>query len=566
MMFSLSSFAASNRHHHIPFRFEVHGVSDDTIQKNITDTLKNYRNHFHFPIQPKERQHFLLKAPKYIAKAIAPYGYFNSHIQSALIKTSKAWVAEFNVSLGPPLRITTMQIEITGQGKDDPEFIKWKKRLPLHIGQRLQTKTYEDVKTKLDDIAISRGYFQAKMIKTQIQINLTRYESNIIIIYDTGPRFRFGKTTFSKSPFYDKFLQKFLTYHEGEYYSAEKLETTQAGLLRGNYFEQVRIFPEIKKAANGTVPIKVNLILLKAKTFILGLGYGTDTSIRGTAGATLRYIGHSGERFQALGRASPQNSSFIAKYMIPGFNPANDLLTIGAGASYINQVTGNANNGQFGVTYITTRGEWKTSLSLSYLNETYNLSNLPITQTQLVYPTIGIKYLHTNNPLNPKRGISFKIQFAGADQSLLSETSFTQFTAHLRTLYTIEETHTRVLVRADAGRTDIANLNNLPLSLQLFAGGAQSVRGYAYDAIGPGRNLAVASYEMQQRIIGGFYVAGFVDAGNVVDGDVFQNMHVGAGPGVAWISSIGTMELTTACAVLQSNHPWTIQFIMGTAL
>lgn len=553
-------------HRHLPLRFTVQGIADPEIQENVKKTLDNFRSNLHFPIKLVGVQHFVIRAPKRIQRAVAPYGYFKTHIQSHLTKTRDGWSVQFDVNLGPPLRITTMQIEIQGAGKNDPEFLKWKKQLPLHIGDRLQTKIYTDAKTMLDDIAIMRGYFNAKMVNTQIQINLTHYQVNIIMIYDTGPRFKFGETTFSKSPLSNAFLHKFLTYHAGEYYSAEKIENTQAGLLRGNYFAQVRIIPDIKNAQNNIAPINIKLILLRAKTYLIGIGYGTDTGIRGTAGMTLRYLNDEGHRFQVLVRASPQNSSAVAKYIIPGFNPANDLFTIGAGASYISQITGKANNGQFGGTYVTTHGHWRTSLSLAYLNERYNITTLPQTSTQLVYPALGFKYINTNNPLNPKKGMSFKINITGSNKNVLSEVSFFQATANLKTLYTIQETHTRFLFRADAGHTNIINLDNLPLSLQLFAGGAQSVRGYSYNGLGPGKNLAVASYEIQQRITGAFYLAGFVDAGTVTTGSIFQNIHVGSGPGIAWISPVGTIELTVGCAVSQLNRPWHIQFIMGTSL
>lgn len=71
------------------------------------------------------------------------------------------------------------------------------------------------------------------------------------------------------------------------------------------------------------------------------------------------------------------------------------------------------------------------------------------------------------------------------------------------------------------GHTSIANIGELPLSLQLFAGGVSSVRGYGYNSIGPGRNLVVASSEVQQRIIGAFYLAGLVDAGVVANNNIF---------------------------------------------
>ena len=92
------------------------------------------------------------------------------------------------------------------------------------------------------------------------------------------------------------------------------------------------------------------------------------------------------------------------------------------------------------------------------------------------------------------------------------------------------------------------------------------MRGYGYNSIGPGRNLVVASAEIQQRIYGSFYLTGFVDSGVVGNQNIFHHINVGTGPGFAWISSIGTIELTIANAFTQANTPWSLQFTMGTAL
>ncbi|OGT47992.1 MAG: hypothetical protein A3E82_04325 [Gammaproteobacteria bacterium RIFCSPHIGHO2_12_FULL_38_11] len=564
-MFSVSACAQPKKPY-IPITFQITGIQDETIQKNVISTLENLRARLHTPVTNEEAKHFAYKSPRFIEDAVKPYGYFNCQAKSQLLRTEKGWLVKFQVTLGRELPITGMQIEIHGAGTSDPEFIKWKKDLPFKIGQTLNTQNYEKAKIHLYNLATKRGYFQAKMIKNQIQINLARYQANIIIIFNTGPRYRFGETTFSKTPFYTSYLNKFITYQAGEYYNAKKLAASQERLVRSNAFDQVTPKPNLKAVENNVVPIHFSLITRKSKEYTFGLGYGTDTGVRGTAGVILRHIGHSGQRFTTLLRASQTNSSLTAKYIIPGVDPANDNFTIGAGASNMNQATGNAHNVKFGLTYLMARGNWSQSLTLAYLNERYNITTLPFTSTELVYPIYDLKYSNIVTPEHPRKGISIAMQLTGARKSILSETNFFQAQAHLRTLYTISETHTRLLFRSDLGRTDIANIVNLPLSLQLFAGGSTSVRGYGYNSIGPGRNLVVASTEIQQKVVGAFYLAAFIDAGTVGDNNIFNAINAGAGPGIAWISEIGSMELTYANAFTQNNKPWSLQFTMGAVL
>ena len=561
---SFASFSAEKKQS--PLQFQVSGLVGKPLI-NVQLVLKNLQTHFHPAMTQIEVLHYYDKAPKEIRNALAPYGFFQAHIQSSLIKIPGGWLAKYAVTVGSPMLISTVKIDIQGAGKTDSNFEKIIQETEIKPGAILHTQKYETLKTNLYNIATQRGYFNAKMIKSNIIINLNTNRSDIIIIFNTGNRFRFGKTTFSKTPLYNKFLRRFLQYKEGEYYDAKKAEETQASLVSSQYFNQALINPEPKKAVNDVVPMYISLIPRKSKEYTAGLGYGTDTGIRGTLGITLRELNGWGHRFETYLRASQDNSSFIMKYLIPGPNPGRDLFTLAAGYTNINQTTGNGNSFKLGPDYTMTSGHWKNTFALAYLNEEYNLIAVPQTSTQLVYPTVAFRYLNTDNKTQPQNGFVFHTQLSGANEHLLSETTFTQIIASAKTLSTIQKTHTRFLFRVDTGYTDITNLDQLPLSLQLFAGGSRSIRGYQYNAIGPGRDLLVGSVEIQQRVKKEWYLAAFVDAGSINDdAQILQNPSIGIGPGVVWLSSFGMLELTVANAVTQPNKPWVIQFMMGKSI
>lgn len=564
---SHAAFAQSTRRH-IPLHYQIDGLNEPALKKNVDLTIQNFRSRLHVPITQTDIAHFCVKAPKLIHEALAPYGYFRSTTTCTATQSKNGWMIYLNVNKGPPIPITAIHLQILGAGAYDKKFIDWQKNFPLKVGEALNTQKYEDAKTKLYNIKTKHGYFKAKMVESKIEVNLITYHASITIIFDTGPRFRFGKTDYNKTPFHEKFLNKFLTYHEGEYYDAKKLEETQTGMVSGGFFNQVLIKPIPANAVDDMVPIQINLIPRKSREYTFGLGYGTDTGARATANITLRQFGGQGNRFQTIMRASQTNSSFLMKYLIPGFNPATDLFTILAGASTMQQTTGNGRNVTAGLQYSMAQTNWKETYSLAYLAEHYDFTNLPYTSTALVYPSINVKYIRTDNPSHIRKGVSVQLMLNGASKNILSQTSFTQEVLHFHSLYTVRKTHTRFLLRSDMGHTSISNLYSLPLSLQLFAGGANSVRGYSYNSISPGggRNLLVGSFEMQQRLFGAIYGAGFFDAGAVGNQSFLQQFNLGAGPGLAWISTIGTIELTYAKALTLRGQPWTIQFTMGSTL
>src|SRR3990167_4163087 len=519
--------------------YRVIGIENPEALKNVSATLQNLHSKAPPPATEIQALHFMEKAPKEIKRAMSPFGYFKTEVATTLDRSTHGYLVTFTITPGPLLPITEITARVTGPGSNDPLFVDWKKHFPLKVGKPLDTTLYEKAKDDLYNIATRHGYFESKMIMSRISIDLTKYYATVTIVFETGPRVRFGKTTFTKSLFHEKFLRKFLRYHAGELYDADKLDLTQQGFVDSSYFAQVVIDPKENKIRDNAIPIKIKIIPRKSREYEFGLGYGTDTGMRGTAGITWRNIGGDGHRLQLLTRASQYNSSALIKYIIPGIDPAHDSITSSFGASNINQSTGNANNAKLAIAYARAHGNWDSALSLAYLNEQYNLSTLPTTSTELVYPTLFITYYDVDKKSQPDKGISVEAQFTGALKAILSETNFTQVTTTIKTLYTIQPTKTRLLFRTGLGRTDIANLVNLPLSLQLFAGGTDSVRGYSYNSIGPGRNLVTASFEIQQRVYGDFYAAIFADAGVVGNQNLFQHVNVGVGPGIVLLSSIG---------------------------
>ena len=256
----------------------------------------------------------------------------------------------------------------------------------------------------------------------------------------------------------------------------------------------------------------------------------------------------------------------MANYFIPGSQPAINQYIFTGGLLNQNQSTGKGRSARLAASYQTIIHGWKSTFSLTALKEHYNIINLPITTTSLIYPSLTVERKKANNTLNPSSGYSLIAQLTGANKNIASEVSFVQEKVEARFLFSLWKQNIRVLLRSTVGHTSIKNLANLPLSLQFFAGGAQSLRGFSYNSIGPGRNMFVGSVEIQQRLAGHFYLAGFFDFGNVIDHLTQNKLKKGVGPGIVWLSPIGMFEVTVAMAVSEPKQPWVIQFSMGSPL
>src|SRR5690606_4308455 len=143
----------------------------------------------------------------------------------------------------------------------------------------------------------------------------------------------------------------------------------------------------------------------------------------------------------------------------------------------------------------------------------------------------------------PQRGwhLGGKIRFA--EENLLSSVTFVQLRGRARLIFPLPGG--RLLTRADIGVTEADELIELPTSVRFFAGGDASVRGYAYESLGPtnsdgdvvgGRHLLTGSVEYDYRFLPSWSAAVFVDGGNAFDTlDGFEPVY-GYGVGIRWRS------------------------------
>ncbi len=115
------------------------------------------------------------------------------------------------------------------------------------------------------------------------------------------------------------------------------------------------------------------------------------------------------------------------------------------------------------------------------------------------------------------------------------------------------------------------DFDNLPATLRFYAGGDQSVRGYAYNSLGPldslgnvtgGKYLLVGSVEYEHSLSDKWSAATFYDIGNAYNSSS-SNFKEGAGVGLRWKSPIGPVRLDVAWPLSLEDRHWRFHLIVG---
>ena len=530
----------------------VEGV-DGPLRDNVLALLE--LNRFAGQAAPEEARLRWLhgNADTQIREALQPFGYFDPTIESSLNRIPGGWEARYRIQPGRPVRITTLDVRILGEGRQDPAFQQAVANIPLAQGQVLDQPRYEQFKQALETLATERGYFNARFTEHAIRVNPQTYEAAIHLHYDTGARYRFGNITFKQDFLSPKLLDRYPRFKPGDPYNANDLLKLQGDLYSSPYFSQVQVNAP-PDAATETAPVDVELEPNKKRRFSAGAGYGTDTGARARLKVEQRWVNRQGHHYEAELQWSTVKSLVGVKYLIPGADPTTDEYSLTAG--YIQQNYRQQDYEQFiiGGGWQRQDGKWLKNYSLSYQYEDFSVGGQPTTSSQLLIPGLNWTWVDADNRLFPTRGLLFGFELRGASTALLSDLDFVQGMLRLKGVYALNDT-SRFIARGNAGATLISQgFEQLPTSLRFFTGGDASVRGYAFNSIGPtddegtvigGKNLLVGSVEYEHRVWDGWSLAAFVDTGDAFDGGS-PDLKTGVGVGLRWHSPVGPVRLDFA--------------------
>ncbi|HSH27652.1 MAG TPA: POTRA domain-containing protein, partial [Wenzhouxiangella sp.] len=182
-----------------------------------------------------------------IRQALEPFGFYRPDIRVRLIEPeddSQHWQAYLDIKPGPPVQIEEVTIELHGDGRDDSELKEWREEWPLKIGARLDHRAWDKAWRRLEQIAEERGYFQAGFEERRVTVGAEREKADIRIIFDTGPRYRFGRYRAPDQPFSESLMNRLHILEPDEPYSVERLDRQREALVRSGLFDRVVVDTE----------------------------------------------------------------------------------------------------------------------------------------------------------------------------------------------------------------------------------------------------------------------------------------------------------------------------------
>lgn len=550
---------------------EIQGLTGETEEESLAATgLRSLQGR---DVSPLQIRRLFELADERIVEALESFGYYQAQVDASLEQTQRAdsYLAIFRVTPGEP--VVVQEVDVTVEGAAAMQLPEVQLALDAFVprpGERLDHATYEHSKERIDTALRTTGFLDAKLIEHRVAVTRAENSAQIDLAWDAGVRHRFGPVSFSPAQFSDEFLQRFVPWREGEFYTSERLLELQRGLVDTEYFASVAITPDLQHVQDTTVPVDVLLIPAKRMQYTAGAHFNTDFGLGGDLGAQRRWLNRRGHQLSGEIGYSQRLKEVMASYRIPHLGKRGRNYSFGVAYRDEQTDSSNAHMAQFAAIEVKDRwnGFWRT-FGLQYLKGDFEIAQQE-GRTSLLYAEGVLVRDGIPNPVFSSSGYRVTYGMRLAAQSLLSDTSLLQADAEGMWLHQPGEDG-RVILRAALGAMVVDDFDALPPQLRFFAGGDRSVRGFDYQQIGEtneqgqvigGKYLLSGSAEYEHYFLGNWGAAVFLDAGDAFTSKFDAN--IGAGIGLRWKSPVGLVRVDLARPLASDlGHEWRLHIVIG---
>lgn len=407
----------------------------------------------------------------------------------------------------------------------------------------------------------------AKVTDREIIADHATTTLDVTLTVEAGPIAGYGETTVEGTDRMDRDFTAYMAgLPRGETYSPDDIDDARDRLLNLEVFNSVGITEADALDKNGQIPIDVQVSERKRRYFGVGATFSNTEGI-GLEGywGHRNLFGHA-EKLRIEGSISrigdtsdygKLNYNAAIMFEKPGVigPPSRFFTNLTSASEHWDAYDKFSVKGEMGVAYDLTRYQ---SVSASASVEYADIDDAFGSGRHLIV-SIPLQYVYDrrDNKLDPKKGWRL-LAFTEPSYDALTGASWVKLRGEASSYLSLD-TDARYVVagRVAAGSIFGANIDDIPADRRFYAGGGGSVRGYAYQNIGPrdsdgqptgGLSYIETSVELRLAVTETIGIVPFVDAGTVSENQYpdFSDFKVGAGIGLRYLTPFGPLRLDGA--------------------
>ena len=482
------------------------------------------------------------------------------------------------VSMGPLYRIgkITLKGEIPPRDRD---------ALGLESGAPALARAVLDAGPRLVAALQEDGYALAKVDDPDATADDKAHTIDVTYKVNAGRQVPIGDIRFTGlKDVHESFVRRALLIHAGERYRTSRIEEARQALAGLGVFSGVSVRAADHLSSDGSLPLIFDVQERPQHAVTLTGTYSTDLGINlGTTWSHRNLFGNAEQlnltaAGTGLGSASAGlGYSLGAQYIQPLFLERDQVLEFDLNAIK-QQLDAYDQTAETLAAFVRRKFSrlWSGSAGLSLTHDDitqegnshlYELLAAPVT---VAYDSTGI----TDTLRDPVSGLRAALALTPTHAFGGNNVSFLVTQATASSYFDIAGDGRSVVAMRATAATILGGSNlSLPPDQRLYAGGSATVRGYAYQSLGPqfpdgkpvgAKSVDSATVEFRQRFGTDWGAAAFVDAGQAGDGTPFTGrVYAGAGVGARYYTAIGAVRVDVAVPLVHLPHGDSFELYIG---
>ncbi len=464
-------------------------------------------------------------------------GFFSGSVKSEVTRRDKGRKVDvaFLVDEGPAT--TVARVNVKGLDTLAPDMReRMEKAARVRAGDRFRAESYNETKRNFLLLLQDNGYAQAK-VEGEVRVDRNKHEAEVFVTVDRKKFMRFGPVALKCLEGTDpRVIRSRLVFAPGQPYRLSEILQSQRNLFSLGFFSTVAVEPEVEpeELPGAEVPMRVTGTYGKFRRVRLGVGYGTEDRFRVQASWMHRHIGSMARQLTLTAKASSIVQLVEAGMLWPYFGaPRQELsdnfsLSRNANVSYTDRTVSNR------VEVHRALGPF-VHVRPGHLLEMHRLEEVSVgTREDLGAAgedffisafTLSADQDRRSPPGNPTRGSFLAGGVEAASRYTGSAVQYVRVFGEARQLVNLSDS----VILAGRGLYTTINpteeTSHIPIFKRLFSGGGSSVRGYAFQRLGPanakgdplgGESMAEGSLELRFPLYKSLGGVVFSDAGMVL--------------------------------------------------
>jgi translocation and assembly module TamA len=380
---------------------------------------------------------------------------------------------------------------------------------------------------------------------------------DITFIVDAGPEATIEKVSFNGlKKVKEKYVRKIIELKSGQCFKRSDIVKARGDLQKSGLFASTS--PTIPKVTNqdGSVPIIFNLRERKFRSLKAGAGYGTDLGLGAVFGWENRNFFGNGEDLKFDTFINKTEQTVELNYVEPFYKRLDQTLNLGS--KFENKKTKAFDGIEGSISGFLEREftpKWNGGFGANFAQSKVKRDG-KVQHYSLLSTPLFLKLDTRKNILNPRSGHEVRVETAPFFTVRSKERPFFKAQISGTKYFAFKSKFTPVLaLRGAYGNILGVRSVKLPINEKFYVGGAQSLRGYAYQLGGDldakkrpigGRSFIETSVELRLNITDTIGAVGFLDSGKAYSAimpNTGDSLLHGAGFGFRYMTDFGPIRI-----------------------